>query len=65
MLSPSLIHHVNNASFLFFGSFANSKDVKKLSVVTFLPFSKYGSISCKTTLADNPWEDGRSSSFPR
>lgn len=45
--------------------FASDSDVKKLSVVTFLPLSKNGSVSLMTTLSDtlSPW--GRVGSLPR
>ena len=46
-------------------SLARLRDVKKLSVVTFLPFPRYGSINFMTTLSARRWPTGRVSSFPK
>ena len=51
--------------FCFFNYFASAKEVQNLSVVTFLPFCKHGSISCSTTLPESPREKGSNSSLPR
>ena len=55
----------NNVVLFFFNYFASAKEVQNLSVVTFLPFSKHGSISCSTTLPESPREKGSNSSLPR
>ena len=44
---------------------ARSVEIKKLSVVTFLPLPKHGSTNFMTTLSDSPCVAGLVSSLPR